>query len=344
MANRPLSQEQAEEAIAAFNKYGTKTEAAKALGIPVTTLKSRIDEANNRGLAVKEPAIEFPVFPDDDIPVDQLIDHMSKRFTLRQKSHQAHTWFTVKVKDPKPIGVLWIGDPHLDDNGCNWPQLKADIEICKNTPGMFAGNIGDTTNNWAGRLVHLYAKQDSSLKTAQKLAAWFMLDGPPWLVWLIGNHDAWGDGAGVLAQMAKRFGTQKIVCHDWEARFVLEFPKGQQFRVHAAHNMKGHSMWNPLHGPLKQSMLGAEAHLFVCGDKHNWGVFRYENAERGLTQTLLRVRGYKFLNDHTRHLGITEQQSGCSILTIFDPARPGVVQAHEDIEQGAEYLTWLRNR
>jgi hypothetical protein len=346
MGASPLPEEQAKEAIAAFQKYGTKTEAAKALGIPVTTFRSRLEEATRRGVSVpKEPVIEYPVFPDDDIPISDIIGHLSKRFEKRQASHNAHTWFTVKVKDRKPIGVLFFGDPHLDDNGANWPVLTRHTDLCRNVDGLYGANIGDTTNNWAGRLVHLYSKQDTSLKTAQKLAAWFMLDsGVKWLVWLIGNHDAWNDGAGVLAQMGKRFGTQQIVCHDWEARFILQFPGGEQFRVHAAHDFKGHSMWNPMHGPLKMSKLGAEADLFVCGDKHNWGIFRYENAERGLTQTMLRVRGYKFLDDYTRHLGITEQQGGCSILTIFDPAKPGVVQAYDNIEQGAEYLTWLRSR
>jgi len=336
------------EAVLLIEEHGSPSKAAIASGIPRQTIISRVmaAQAHNRAEpAVPEPAIELPTFPDENLPIEQIIGYMSNSFVKRWESHKAHTWFTVKVKDKKPIGILWMGDPHLDDNGCNWPVLQKHIEICNKTPGIWTSNIGDTTNNWSGRLVHLYSKQDTSLKTAQRLAAWFMLEaGLKWLVFLIGNHDAWGDGAGVLAQMAKRYGTQQLVCHDWEARFILEFPNAAQFRIHAAHNFKGHSQWNPMHGPMKAAMLGQEAHLLVCGDKHNWGVFRFENAERNLTQTLLRVRGYKFLDDHTRHLGIQEQQDGCSILTIFDPSNPGSVLAFDDIEQGAEYLTWLRSK
>ena len=195
-----------------------------------------------------------------------------------------------------------------------------------------------------GSSLKRWANQDTSAKTARGLAAWFMLkSGVKWLIFLLGNHDQWGDGATILAQMAKLHGTQNITVHDWEARFSLSFPNGAEFRVWAAHDFPGSSQWNPLHGPLKASKMGAEADLYVCGHKHNWGVFTYENAERGLTQNVIRVRGYKFLDDYARRLGIAEQQGGCSVLTVFDPATRKVY-AFEDVVMGAEFLTFLRNK
>ena len=70
----------------------------------------------------------------------------------------------IKIKSNKPIGVAFVGDPHVDNNGCNWPLLRRDIAIMRDTPGMFAVNIGDVTDNWAGRLVRLYADQEMSKK------------------------------------------------------------------------------------------------------------------------------------------------------------------------------------
>jgi hypothetical protein len=167
--------------------------------------------------------------------------------------------------------------------------------------------------------------------------------GIRWLIFLIGNHDAWQDGGELLAQMAKRHKTQKIVMHDWEARFSLVFPNGHDFRIWAAHDFPGSSVYNPMHGPLKAGKFGKEADLLVAGHRHNWAVFKYENPDRGLTQTMIRVKGYKTDDDYARRLGIHEQHGGCAILTIFDPHN-GQILSFDDIDKGVDFLTWLRGR
>lgn len=328
-----------EEAIAI---HGTKAAAARALGIPVTTLRSRLERGPGKAKAEGEPII-FPPFPEEDVPIEDIINHMAKRFEKRKASYDAHTWFSLKVKDPKPIGLLWMGDPHVDDNGCDWPTLQKHAEICRDTEGLYAVNIGDSSNCWGGRLIRKYADQDTSLKTARRLVEWLLLgSGIRWLVWLYGNHEQMGDGASVLGEMAKRFGTRKVVMHDWEARFSLSFGNGWEPRIFAAHNFAGHSQWNPLHGPMKEGQMGADADLYVCGHLHNWAVLKFENAARGgVVQTFIRTRGYKFLDDYARKLGKHEQQRGQSVLSVFNGERR-TIETFEDVEAGADYLTWLR--
>lgn len=349
MSNRFMPASMLRDCVTAVAEHdGNISNAAKQLGIPRSTLQSRLRAAEMRNIAADSPipdsALEFPDFPVDDMPVEDLIDHAEKRFLIRAKSHAAHTWYKVKVNDTLPIGTMWFGDPHVDDNGCHWPTLTRHTRLCRDTKGLYGANIGDTTNNWSGRLAHLYANQDTSVKTARRYATWFMLEaGIHWLVWLVGNHDAWSGGDALLRELAKRYSTHELICHDWESRFILQFPNGHEFRIWAAHDFPGHSMWNPLHGPLRASQMSDQADLYVCGHKHNWGCFRYENADRGIIQTVIRVRGYKFLDDYARRMGVIEQQTGCSILTIFDPDR-GEVTAFEDIEAGVDFLTWLRKK
>ena len=70
-----------------------------------------------------------------------------------------------------------------------------DADLMAKTPGVYAVNIGDTTDNWGGRLIRLYAENDVSRQTERKLARWFLQEsGIRWLVWLHGNHDTM-DGA-----------------------------------------------------------------------------------------------------------------------------------------------------
>ena len=360
MPAKPVPQGTIDRAVSLYIKYKSTNRVAKEMGgISGVTVgrylkRAGIEADGNLGwvstrdanMPPEPEAIAFPSFPDEDAPIEDIIGLMEKRFTTRKASHDAHTWFPVKVKDPKPIGLLWFGDPHLDDNGCNWPALRQHTTICATTPGLYGVNIGDTTNCWGGRLIRKYADQDTSVKTARRLAEWFLLkSGVNWLIWLYGNHEHMGDGAHVLAEMAKRFGTRKIVMHDWEARFVLQFPNGTESRVFAAHDHPGNSMWKPLHGNVKAARFGSNIDLVVNGHKHNWGVSQWELAEQSSIPLMIRTRGYKHLDDFARKLGHADQEEGQAILTIFNPeakTRAGRIQAFVDVEAGADYLKFLR--
>ena len=64
-------------------------------------------------------------------------------------------------------------------------------------------NIGDVTNNWTGRLMKKYADQTTTVRRARRLAEWLMHDsGVKWLMWLVGNHDAWENGDEILRRIA----------------------------------------------------------------------------------------------------------------------------------------------
>ena len=332
MSAHPLSNETILETLEAVRMCGSNTAAANMLGVDEATVRRRLKKAEEMEPANSpEPDFMFPNFPPDDVPIERLIDLQVDRFKARQASYDAHTWFPIDFKTDDPIGILWVGDPHLDDNGCNWPVLKEHIDIANSHPRIYAVNIGDTTNNWAGRLAQLYAKQDTSVKTARRFAEWFMIDsGLRWLVWLIGNHDAWGDGADILARMGQKYSTHKLVCHDWEARFVLRFPGGTEKRVDARHNFKGSSIWNPMHGPMRQGQIGEDCDFLVCGHLHNWGLFHWENPNRGITQDYI-------LDEYARRGGFPEQKRGCSLLSVIDP-RSGRHTTFEDVAWGAKFL------
>ena len=314
---------------------------AEASGLSRTSFRNSV-----RNYEDAKGDLEFPDFPASDLPIERIIDGMKERSTLRNNSFEAHTWFPIKVKESLPIGINWFGDPHIDDDGCDWTLLSRHIELCK-YPGVYGVNVGDTTNNWAGRLVRKYADQETSAATARRLAEWFMLDaGIKWLVFLLGNHDQWSDGSAILTQMAKRHGTQKLVLHDWEARFSLNFPNCK-VNIHAAHDFPGDSMWNPLHGPVKAARFGPDVDLLVCGHKHNWGVSQWELADKGTSPVMIRTRGYKFNDDYARRIGKPDQSGGSSIFTIINPQadnREGRVIPFVDVEAGVDYLQFLRGR
>lgn len=326
----------------AVSKHGGLKAAARALGIPYSTLHGRL---------AKEKAVTFPKFPSASKPATAIIKDLAAASLLKKERRDAERWFSVKMRTREPIGILWFGDPHLGTS-TDWHTLQRDVALCNSSPGMYGANIGDTTNNWVGTLKRLYADEDISNATERKLAKWFLAEaGITWLVWLLGNHDEWEHGSEILRLMDIH---NRVPMLDWAARFQIEFPaaKGKgvkskpvAVKVHAAHDFPGHSMWNIVHGPARApKTMGSDADLLVCGHKHDWGFAGYEIAERRKTPVAVRVASYKKGDPHARRLGFQEPEHGASMLTIIDPdASPaGRVTVFVDPIQGAKVLKALR--
>lgn len=356
MANPGYNDDDLRAALAAYNKAiedgyidggspSARQVATEALGLNDTTFIRRLNVAIERGLEVSSSKITPPEFPPDDDDIDNIINSLVRRTHKRLEHHKARTWPTVKIPIDGAIGLLWFGDPHVDDNGCNWPLLKRDIEIAKNTEGVYGCNIGDTTNNWVGRLMRKFADQDTSQATARKLAQWFLNDaGIDWLIWLLGNHDEWNDGGTILKLMNRE---NRVYMEDWQARFKIQFPNGRVGRIHAAHDFKGHSQYNPLHANQKNALWKAEADLYIAGHRHNWALSHFENPDRDHVYWLARCRGYKFADEFGEKLGYMDQTQGAAIMSVFDPdatTPAAFLQCFADAEEGADYLTWKRSR
>ena len=307
--------EDEQQAYNAVNQYGSKREAAKQLGISRSTLRNRYDRAE-AAMEADAQGVIFPSIPPDDVPVEELIQIQTKRFKAKEASHKAKEWMPIRIGTSDPSVLAFMGDPHVDDDGCNWPKLLSDIELLKQD-NVFTVNIGDTTNNWVGRLARLYADQHTSRKDAQKFAGWLLHDaGINWLAWLLGNHDVWGDGQAIYETQNR----SKIVMEDWEARFRAVFQNGFEAKIWAAHNFKGNSQWNTLHGPMKAAkMRGGSADLYVCGHTHTGAIHTEEEPDTGRLVHCMRARGYKRFDSHAKHHGFADKQLGETVAAVVNP-------------------------
>jgi len=236
--------------VATLMQHGvSQAEIARIFKRPRTTVQNWVDLVKVRDIkpiaGPEANEIIFPNLPSSELPPEGLIEQACARFTSHQVARDARRWMEIKVKSNKPIGICFMGDPHIDNNGCNWPLLRRDIGILKDTDGMYAVNIGDLTDNWVGRLVRLYADQEMSKKQAWKLAKYLMREaGIKWLCHILGNHDSWNDGPYLI-----KAGAAMVPVEDWQSRFQVVFPNDNRVRIHAAHDFPGSSIWNKMHGP-----------------------------------------------------------------------------------------------
>lgn len=338
-----LTHEQLLDAVAAFKAHGSVRAAAKSMNLARGTFQNHLRWARAKGLL--DDGFTPPQLPEGDLPTPKLIDHMCDRYGARSAHHAAKKWMPFTLKTSEPIAINWFGDPHVDDNGCNWPLLREHCGIIRRTPGMYGANIGDTHNNWVGRLMREYANQDTSKETAYKLIEWFFRgSGVKWLIMLLGNHDSFTDDG---ARLLKSICGNLCPMVDWRAQFKLVFPNKREVLIDAAHDFPGGSQWNPLHGPGKAAVMGGRAHLYVCGHRHNWAMFKNECPETKRVYDLVRTRGYKHIDHYADLNGYPNQKFGSSIVTVIDPlARDdtGLIKCFADTADGAEYLKYLRKR
>tara|TARA_R110002020_G_scaffold250314_1_gene464385 strand:- start:242 stop:1306 length:1065 start_codon:yes stop_codon:yes gene_type:complete len=334
-----------EDLQAALDAYENANEngpaAAKSLGIKTATFYYQLNLARAHNLIVNKTEVELPDFPDEDIETTEILNHLSKRFEKKLKYQQSKNWFEIKINSDMPVGLAVVGDPHLGTS-CNIPLLKRDVKIMAETEGIMALNLGDTADNW-GRMIYLYAEDDISKPTERKLARWFLKDaGIPWVIWLMGNHDLMHTE---FSTYLKSINVNQIVMEDWRAKFRLCFPS-TSIKIDAAHNHKGTSIYNPLHGQKRSALWDEDADLYLAGHHHTWAMSA-EELDGGRVINMARARGYKWIDDYAKVHGFSQDEYGATILFVIDPLATNPVsrlKGFVDLADGADYLKYLRHR
>jgi len=315
-------------------------QAAERLGLPVDRSDAKFGMYSPQNLKPKEFSIQ-PI-PDDDVPVEELIEHRKRQFAKKKAHEEARKLIPVKVRIPGPIGILHFGDPHVDDDGTDIEALEHDKALCANTEGLFAANVGDVTNNWVGRLARLYDSQSTSKPQAWRLAEW-LLAGTHWLYIIGGNHDAWSGAGDPIKWIARQ---SDSLYQSSEVRLALRFWNDREVRINARHDFAGSSQWNPAHGPMKSVFHGVRDHIAICGHKHKSGYGIIKDPASGIACHAIQVASYKLYDRYARDHGFRDQTLGPACLTVIDPTlpddHPDLVKPFWNSDEGADFLKYRR--
>jgi hypothetical protein len=334
---------------------GVRSVAAQKLGINIRTLLNRIQDMQGKGISVPGSTyqqntyvprndFEFTPLPNDDVPIEELIEQRKRKFLHKREHEEASKLIPIKIKIAGPIGLLHFGDPHVDDDGCDIEAIERHTALVNATEGLFACSVGDTTNNWVGRLARLYGEQATSATQAWRLAEWFV-NRCRWLYMIAGNHDLWSGAGDPLKWIAKY---NNSLYRGSEARIALRFPNGSEVRINARHDHSGSSVWNPAHGPMKAAIMGTRDHLYISGHKHHSAYSVLKDAISGITMHTARVASYKIYDRYAKERGFADNTLSPCALTTINPDlpsnHPDLIKVWWEPEEGAEYLTWMRNR
>ena len=310
-------------------------------GVMQTVLRKLSDKPFIKKVPIEQPAVEEEEYEIKDLI--QLRIKASKNKIIKAKKRHNKSL----VMPAKPTGIIVFGDPHVDNDGCDWETLLKHVTLVQETEGMLAACVGDMQDNWIGRLARCYANSSVTASDGWRLSEWF-LSAMQWVAICGGNHDAWAHGPGVdpMEWLTKKCG---VACYaqdeiriniSWKDRPDLE-PLVWIIR----HDFGGRSWYHPTHGPHKEAMLDGRCHVLTAGHIHQWGLLTTEQRHERVTHAI-RVRGYKRADAYAKQKGFSEQTFGEAVIIVIDPEKhgPGRVTIHWDIEEGCNYLKFLRRK
>jgi hypothetical protein len=323
-----------------------QTHAANALGIPRKTFANRLNRAKALRSQSQSRPFVAPVLPSSKLPLADLIKKRIAESERVIEADDATHLIRIQLNTPGPVGLMVFGDPHVDNSGCNFKLLHDHLAIAAKRPEyVFAGNIGDITDNWVGRLQRLYAESGTTVSDAWRLAEWMLRGaGVNWLFLVRGNHDAWSGPSDPLDWIMRG---SEGVDQPHGVRLALDHPNGVETRINARHNFKGNSQFNPLHGLAREQLFGHRDHIVVAGHLH-MGADAGDVMPCGTVTQLVRTSGYKVVDDYAKQGQFRARKIHPSAMVIIDPSKPDNCRSRvwcaPTVEEGADYLDWLRSR
>lgn len=281
----------------------------------------------------------------ESIRVDELIERRIQEFRQKRQVHERERLIPVRVHLDGPIGLGFQGDPHLDDSGTDLEEVFDHVNLFdERNEGLYAAGLGDVTNNWVGRLSHLWSKQSIDANETRLLATEY-LSRINWLFYIFGNHDCWQDGQSILSMILDQ---NAAIKKDTKVRVALRLPNGRNVRIYAVHGFAGKSMWSQVYGAAKKAQLDGEHHdVYVGAHTHVSG---YTHGMRPSSRKIwhaVQVASYKKIDRYAEELGLDEHDMyNCPVALIDPHARSEInfIRFEFDPYEAAERLRWMRSR
>lgn len=287
--------------------------------------------------------LETPV--QTEIDIDALISRRIEQFAIKKQIREREQILPVRVKLDGPIGLGFMGDPHIDDDGTDIQQLFEHVDLFgKHNEGLFACNLGDVSNNWIGKLSHLWSEQSTSAAESRALVNEF-LGRTNWLFYIHGNHDCWGGGNNLLTQILAQ---NAAITKEHRVRVGLRLPNGRNVKIHAAHGFRGKSMWSEVYGAARVAQLDGDHHdIYAGGHIHTSGYAHGMRPSSGRMWHAIQVASYKKFDRYADELGLDSKDLyNCPVALIDPEAKSDInfIRWEFDPFEGAERLRWMRSR
>lgn len=243
-----------------------------------------------------------------------------------------------------PVCIVNFADWHLGSSGTDYARLEEELTLVRDTPGMFAGFVGDALDNFIiGKLAMLRIDK-TPFRVSEE---WAMvkrglgLIASKLLYVVDGNHDQWTyalSGIDYFGEVAEQMRPGVIYARDELLLDVNIGSGGVALRVR--HKWRGTSIYNDTHGIERAAKFdkGVAFDIGVGAHTHASGLNREFNngGKTGLAQlcgTFKRVDGYAIQN------GFHRPNQATGVATVMDGS--GILFGTTNLQAAAAFMQVL---
>lgn len=243
-----------------------------------------------------------------------------------------------------PIAIAFLSDVHFGGAGVDYQAVKADAEMVRDTPGMYAVYHGDGTDNWImGKLQGLQRDQPIPHDDAIRLhKSWLGILGEKLIAAVPGNHDLWTKKVAGIEYVREQLGNSKCLYHPFEIACDLTIGEDVRLRLKIRHKWKYNSVFNATHGLQVGWERGDDDFDIAVGGHTHVGSFFHDFHRHGRRRWAVLTGTYKRYDAFGEECGYpSPKDSGCGALVIDND---GTINGFRDLRTAADFLAFLYQR
>lgn len=231
------------------------------------------------------------------------------------------------VFDQARIGLVWMADLHLGDDGVDYQRLENETILIRDTPNMYSMLGGDATNNFIYKAM-TQIRNGANFSIPNEfgmLSYWLDLSYSKLIAVLAGNHDNWFSkltGIDYFREQVAKMSPAVLYDQD-EIVFTLVVG-GWERIVKARHKWRGFSQYNNTHAIQKSTKFGNPFHIGLGAHLHSGGFTQqFDIAEDGgrVEAYALLAGAYKIYDGYARACGYEETNPYTAVGIIVDGER-----------------------
>jgi transposase-like protein len=293
------------------------SETARRLGVTRQTIQNYLEDAHHHKY-LKDEEMRAPNAPSAE-------DYMAARdrkIAAYQAKKRKGDWRkpVMTTITPEPYRLKVFGDPHLDNDGCDFELFERHWLEMSATDRVYGVCIGDWFDNWVKVLSHLYQEHSTPPDDA-----WLCLEhlmeqrGEALIAACSGNHDDWSKGPGVdpVDLLMKRHG---VLYRKGAIRVAVNHEGCEPMFWSLRHKWRGKSMYSAAHWAASHQNVMWRDDLMVGGHTHQ-DDYRIVEGLDGTRCTAVQVSAFKDIDSFADVHGFSGQKISPVWDLVIDPRR-----------------------
>ena len=207
----------------------------------------------------------------------------------------------IKRETNLPIGICFLGDQHIGNEGTNHKLMREDAEIIADTDGMYTIMGGDGWDNHIKHLAAIINAKSAPSDQIKMFLYYLSIFQNKIMAVISGNHEFWSKqvaGIDIVKILMER---QAIVYNPHALKLTLIIGK-QPYKVYIRHKTRYNSSFNPTHTIKQLYRLGDwPFDIGFRGDEHEADIEEFR--AHGLMRWAIRGGSYQVMSEFAEFKG-----------------------------------------